>query len=81
MDGAQLRSSLGKNWKAEMDALNKEAPVDLRTNTLLTTREQLIESLAKENYKVEPTPLSPIGVRMKTRAPIFTSECFQTRVV
>jgi 16S rRNA (cytosine967-C5)-methyltransferase len=72
-----LRASLGEGWQEELAALNKEAPVDLRTNTLLATRDELIAALREEQYEVEPTPISPIGVRMKTRAPIFTSACFK----
>jgi len=73
----ELRASLGETWKEELAALNKEASVDLRTNTLLVTRDALIAALREEQYEVEPTPLSPIGVRMKTRTPIFTSACFK----
>lgn len=73
----ELRASLGKNWKEEMLALSSEAPVDLRANTLLVSRDDLIAALREENYEVEPTPHSPTGVRMKTRAPIFTSACFK----
>lgn len=73
----ELHISLGDGWQAELDALNSEAPVDLRTNSLLTTRDDLIAALRKEQYHVEPTPHSPVGVRMHTRAPVFTSECFK----
>ncbi len=73
----ELQSSLGENWQEEIAALNVEAPVDLRTNTLLTTREDLLEGLIKEGYEVVPTPLSPVGIRMQSRAPIFTSEYFK----
>lgn len=72
-----LQSSLGEQWREAIIALNQEAPVDLRTNTLHTTRDALLEALRKEGFKVEPTSLSPIGIRMQTRAPIFTSEYFK----
>ena len=65
------------DWREEMTALNQEAPVDLRVNTLHATREELIEELTKEGFEVEATPISPIGVRMQTRAPVFTSDCFK----
>ncbi|MBI3631178.1 MAG: class I SAM-dependent methyltransferase, partial [Candidatus Sungbacteria bacterium] len=73
----QLESSLGEKWKDHLTALNEEAPVDLRTNTLLATREQLMAALAEEGYDVTPTPHSPVGVRLKTRMPVFTSACFK----
>src|SRR5262249_10162570 len=71
-----LQSSLDA-WQDEVAALNDEAPVDLRTNTLLVSREQLMAALVEEGYDVTPTPHSPIGVRLKSRTPIFSSECFK----
>lgn len=73
----EMKSSLGERWKEEMVALSKEAPVDLRVNTLLATREQLLAALTKEGFAVEPTPLCPTGIRMHTRAPVFTSQYFK----
>lgn len=73
----QLQSSLGDAWQEEVATLNEEASVDLRVNTLLATRDQLITALAEEGYDVEPTPHSPLGVRIRTRAPVFTSACFK----
>ncbi len=73
----EIQSSLGADWKKEIIALGEEAPVDLRTNTLLTSRDELLAALHKEGYEVEATPLSPIGIRMRTRAPIFTSIYFK----
>jgi len=74
---AELQSSQSDSWKEEVAALNEEANVDLRVNTLLTTREELIAGLKEEKYDAEPTRLSPLGVRLKTRAPIFTSAYFK----
>ena len=73
----ELHASLGSTWRDELAALNREAPVDLRTNTLLVTRDELIDALKKEGYDVQPAPLSEVGVRMHTRAPVFTSDCFK----
>lgn len=73
----EIRSSLGAEWKEELTTLSEEAPVDLRTNTLLTTRDELIAGLQQEGFEVEPARLSPIGIRMRTRAPVFTSQYFK----
>lgn len=73
----EATASLGNEWQKEIAAMNEEAPVDLRANLLLTTRDKLIEALNEEGFRVEPTPHSPIGVRMKARAPIFTSKYFK----
>lgn len=74
---AELKNSLGKNLENEMRAMQEQAPVDLRTNTLKTTREALIEKLNAEGFEAEPTKLSAIGIRLKKRGPIFASPLFK----
>lgn len=74
---SDIKVSLGDNWMQEITALNEEAPVDLRTNTLLTTREALLDGLRNEGFNVEETPHSPLGIRMSSRAPVFTSQYFK----
>lgn len=72
-----IRQSLGNNWEKEIRALSDEAPVDIRANTLLVTRDDLLALLTKEGFSVAPCPRSPVGIRMKKRAPIFTSNYFK----
>lgn len=72
-----LRQSFGKNFEKEIQALNEQASTDLRVNTLKTNREALHKALYKEDFDTEPTKLSPIGLRLKRRAPIFTSSLFK----
>ncbi len=63
--------SFGQMWPEtlprEMSALNQQAPVDLRVNMLRSTREEARDSLASEFVDAEPTPLSPIGLRLHGR--------------
>lgn len=59
------------------DALNSPAPVDLRVNTLKTTREALQAQLVAEGHPNEPTPYSPVGLRRRERAPLFATPAFQ----
>ncbi len=66
LDG-ELRRSLGRSLGAGMAALNREAPVDLRVNTLRTTRAGALEALAGEGIEAVPTPLSPVGLRLAGR--------------
>jgi 16S rRNA (cytosine967-C5)-methyltransferase len=40
------------------------APLDLRVNTLRTTREAVLESLDRDRIAAQPTPLSPFGIRL-----------------
>ncbi len=49
---------------AEMQALQSRAPIDLRVNTLKTTRDKLAEALHTEGFVAEPTPYSPVGLRL-----------------
>lgn len=65
--------SLSTLWpetlEKELSALNQQAPVDLRINMLKTTPEKALKALQSEYVEAEPTPLSPIGLRLtgKTR--------------
>jgi 16S rRNA (cytosine967-C5)-methyltransferase len=48
-------------------ALNKEASLDLRINTLKATREQVLKELATLSIDAVPTPYSEWGIRLKKR--------------
>jgi 16S rRNA (cytosine967-C5)-methyltransferase len=62
----QLEASFGASAAAEEGrALAERAPVDLRVNTLKTTRDKALAALA--HLKPEPTPLSPVGMRIAMR--------------
>jgi 16S rRNA (cytosine967-C5)-methyltransferase len=50
--------------------LNEPAPLDLRVNTLRATREEVLHELAAAGLAVEPTPYSPVGVRVRGRPPL-----------
>ncbi|MEK6550825.1 MAG: RsmB/NOP family class I SAM-dependent RNA methyltransferase [Pseudomonadota bacterium] len=58
-------------------ALNRQAPVDLRVNTLLATRDEVRAKLAEEGYDCERTPYSSIGLRRATREPLFRTAAFK----
>lgn len=45
-------------------ALLVPAPIDLRVNTLLTTREQVVQELARDGIAAQSTPYSPLGLRL-----------------
>jgi 16S rRNA (cytosine967-C5)-methyltransferase len=49
------------------DALEGPAPVDLRVNTLRTTREEVLSILQNVHFDPQPTPLSPVGIRLQKR--------------
>ncbi|GAB2772976.1 RsmB/NOP family class I SAM-dependent RNA methyltransferase [Salinimicrobium soli] len=64
-------------WEKEIHALNEQAPVVLRTNTLKTTREELQKELQKEGFETEFVKDHPYALQLKERANVFTSEAFK----
>jgi 16S rRNA (cytosine967-C5)-methyltransferase len=72
-----LREGFGEDLEKAMRAMNEQASTDLRVNTLKTTREALLSGLEGEGFEGTPTPVSPIGIRLSKRAPIFTSKYFK----
>jgi len=59
-------------------ALQQPAPLDLRVNALLTTREKVLQQLIIEGINAQPTPHAPLGIRIDgnpalSRNPLFTS--------
>jgi len=60
----ELRRAFGDDLLAEMQALQARAAIDLRTNALKTTRENLAAALAAEGFEAEPAPWSPVGLRL-----------------
>jgi 16S rRNA (cytosine967-C5)-methyltransferase len=46
------------------EALNRQAPLDLRVNAIKATREEVIASLATAPILCEPTPFAPMGIRV-----------------
>ena len=48
-------------------ALQQPAPFDLRVNTLRAQREAVLPQLVAEGLRAEPTPHSPLGIRLHGR--------------
>lgn len=57
--------------------LLQEAPVDLRVNTLKTDRASARAALHAEGIDAEPTPWSPLGLRLARRAPLTATRVFR----
>jgi 16S rRNA (cytosine967-C5)-methyltransferase len=60
--GASLSKSLGDNWVAEGEAMAGRPPLDLRANTLKSTREKVLKALHR--FDPHPTAIAPNGIRM-----------------
>ena len=72
-----LRALWPDRLAAEMSALNQPAPVDLRINTLLTTPDAARQSLSGDKIEAEPTPLSPIGLRLAGKSRLAGTTAFK----
>ena len=59
--------AFGDDADAELAALQTEAPLDLRVNTLKADRDAVLAQLAAEDLDPTPTPYSPLGIRMPAR--------------
>ena len=57
-----LQRAFGLSTVQEGAALSARAPIDLRVNTLKSTREKILKSFAR--FSARPTPLSPVGARI-----------------
>jgi len=71
------KSQLGDSWPNEITALNKTADFIIRTNTLKTTRANLLKELAKLDVKAEPLVDYPDAIRITKRANLFSTPLFR----
>ena len=66
-----------KVWTDEIAALNKQAEVILRTNTLNTTKEQLQRVLANEDINAVPIKGYDDALKLVERANVFKTQAFK----
>ena len=76
-----LERVFGEWLEREMAALNASAPIDLRVNLLKADRETARCALAAEGVAVEPTPWSPLGLRLTERVPLGGLAAFKEGLV
>jgi 16S rRNA (cytosine967-C5)-methyltransferase len=76
-----LAARFGERLGDEIAALNEPAPFDLRVNTLKATREDARAALRADGVEAEPTPLSPLGLRLPRRRPLGGLESFERGLV
>ncbi len=77
----RLRARFGPALEAEMAAMEAEAPLDLRVNSLRGTREEALASLAAEGLEAEPTRFSPWGLRLPGRRAVMGGAAFRSGLV
>ena len=72
------KEQLGDKWEAEITALNQPASLIIRTNTLKTTREQLLQQLNKLEISASKLDNSyPDAIVIKKRINLFTNQLFK----
>ncbi|MBC8242524.1 MAG: RsmB/NOP family class I SAM-dependent RNA methyltransferase [Alphaproteobacteria bacterium] len=76
LDGS-LKRAFGDRLSEEMTALNQPAPMGLRVNTLKATFENVYDSLMRENISADPTPFSPLSLRISGHVRIGGSTAYQ----
>lgn len=73
----KLQNTLSDEQILELGlALQKPAPLDLRVNTFLAKREEVMDTLQQDGIEAQATPYSPCGIRlvgkpMINRHPLF----------
>jgi 16S rRNA (cytosine967-C5)-methyltransferase len=63
-------------WSQELKALNKVAPVVLRTNTLKTSRDELKKALSTEKIQAVYVKDCPRALALEERSNVFRTEAF-----
>lgn len=73
-----VAKELGENlWSKEVAALNLQADVVLRVNTLKTTKEKLQAELFDLDIETEEVKNHPDALRLKERTNVFTTDAFK----
>jgi len=57
-------------------AMQQGAPLDIRVNTLLAKRDEVLLQLHAQNIDATPTPYSPVGIRLKEKIPLNKDALF-----
>lgn len=68
---------IGADWDAEITALNQQASVVLRVNTLKTELPALKKALADADWESDETDLAPDALVLRKRGNIFTHPLFK----
>ena len=77
----RLEATFGEALEAELAAMDGEATLDLRVNTLRCNREEALQALARDGLRAELTRLSPWGLRLPGRQPVTACTAFKDGLV
>ena len=73
----ELKSHWALELKKETAALNQPAPLDLRVNTLKATFAGALAILKNDGIEAQPTPYSPICLRIENRVNLSRAAAFK----
>lgn len=74
--------AFGERAEAELAGLGAEAPVDLRVNTLRADgRDGAAAVLREEGLETDPTPYSPLGLRLRGRRAVTATRAYREGLV
>ncbi len=78
----RLAERFGEDETLQMaNALNTPAPLDLRVNSIKSTREQVIAELSAAPIIAEPTPYAPLALRVLKKPALQNLPVFKTGAV
>ena len=77
----KLRARFGDMFLDEMKFMQDAAPLDLRVNTLKSSREDAISSLKGQKVFTAPTPYSPVGLRVDGKPFMAETKAFMKGIV
>jgi 16S rRNA (cytosine967-C5)-methyltransferase len=70
------RNELGTEWESIAKAMNHQAPVFLRTNTLKTNRENLLKVLSDLEFSCQKRPENSTAIELLQRKNTFVTKAF-----
>lgn len=76
-----MRARFGDDFVPEMRAMMDAAPLDLRVNTLRTTRDGVLGALQKDGIAAAPTRWSPSGIRLAEKVHLSKTKVFTKGLV
>lgn len=71
------QEELGDQWPATIRALNEQAPVYLRVNTLKANREQVLRELTADGFEVEAESRAADAIKVLARRNLWSTKSFK----
>ncbi|MBU6475976.1 MAG: RsmB/NOP family class I SAM-dependent RNA methyltransferase, partial [Alphaproteobacteria bacterium] len=76
-----LERSFGAAYEAELEALHAPASVDIRVNTIMAARDNVLAKLKKDGFEAEAGKLSPVAIRVAGRPQLSQHEFYKNGTI